>query len=97
IEEDVYLRPAHDLRGAERIRFWTHRPVPQAERVVVELETGEMRGGNAAGAALFEVKECPECGTETENAWKAFVAPASLALSILAETALAELPEYPGR
>lgn len=56
--------------------------------------SAELRGVNGPGLALAEVARCA-CGEEASGI-QPFSSGSALTLAILAETVLAELPEYPG-
>src|SRR5438093_756093 len=57
---------------------------------------GERGGGRVSGAlVLFEFSECPRCKVSAREEWRPFLSASALALSILAETALAQVPELP--
>jgi DEAD/DEAH box helicase domain-containing protein len=61
----------------------------------IDEETGECEGKGTDRRSLYKIEECPQCtSTETAN-WQPFTQPVPLALSILAESILAYLPEYP--
>jgi hypothetical protein len=100
-KDDVFLRPAGDWHDdafddAMPRLCWTTREVPGAERVALDPVTGEMQGGSS-GVPLFEVTECPSCGGKCGQSWRPFASPTGGVLTVLAETLLAELPEFPGR
>ena len=63
--------------------------------VYIDPTTGERRGTGAAGAVrMVQHSECPNCQAE-ESQITSFYSGAPLSLSILAETLLAEMPEFP--
>src|SRR5262249_18658023 len=65
--------------------------------ILFRAETGaEELDLEAAGPRLRSVEECPSCELDVGGNWEPFTSTAALVLSILAETTLAELPEYPG-
>ena len=61
----------------------------------VNPTTGDIRGSGAAGVVqLHEHRECPNCQAEFSQI-ASFYSGAPLTLSVLAETLLAKLPEFP--
>jgi DEAD/DEAH box helicase domain-containing protein len=77
-----------------RIRFFSLDEVPG--RPVIHFDPATGAYGGAGPVALSEVDACPESGTPLSAdtvGW--FAARARLQLSVVAETALAAMPEYP--
>jgi DEAD/DEAH box helicase domain-containing protein len=66
-----------------------------AVQMVVDPRDGKLRGDGAKGVVLHDVRECPRCNADPDEAWQPFSTGAALALSIVAETLLAELPLHP--
>ena len=65
------------------------------EATYIDLITGERRGSGSVGTVRLEEKtECPNCQND-KGGVVSFYSGAPIALSILAETLLAELPELP--
>ena len=63
--------------------------------IYIDPATGKRRGIGAAGAVrMAQHSECPNCQAE-ESQITSFYSGTPLSLSILAETLLAELPEFP--
>lgn len=61
----------------------------------LDEETGACEGKGTNRRKLYKIEQCPQCtSSETAN-WRPFAQAVSLALSILAESILAYLPEYP--
>lgn len=80
--------------GQTRIRFYSINELPERPRICFDPATGRY-GGNGP-IALWEVDYCPVSGTPLNAetiGW--FAARARLQLSVLAETALAAMPEFP--
>lgn len=78
--------------------YFTTRPLPEIEPAIFDPRSGELRGAGYDGLQLYRVESCPNCNPRRRagnEGWQPFVTPSSLTLSILAETALAELPELP--
>ncbi len=62
---------------------------------VVNPESGEIRGDGADGTKLYRMETCPNCG-ESDDSLNPILGTSALGLAIVAETILAELPEFPG-
>lgn len=67
---------------------------PQATQLRIKVRSAERNGATGRGVLVAEVTECPCCGAAREEL-KTFLTWTPLALAILAETVLAELPEFP--
>lgn len=63
--------------------------------MVIDPQSGQIRGAGFDGAAFFRVLECPNCGAASEE-WRSVAGNASIGLPIVAEAILSELPEFPG-
>ena len=89
-DEDDSQRPQHLLLTID----------PSASTnvaVYIDSATGERRGSSAPGAICMAKRtECPNCQAGKEQI-SSFYSGTPLTLSILAETLLAELPEFPSR
>lgn len=92
--------PANSKRS--RARYFTLEPQTETNPTFLNARTGELRGADSAGIdssrlQLFSVESCPNCNFTPRNGdgWQHFATPAALTLSILAETALTELPALP--
>jgi DEAD/DEAH box helicase domain-containing protein len=71
--------------------FSTHAAF--GEQLFLDPHTAALAG---SGLALRRIEtRCPNCGVEAGGAWNPLRMEVSLSLSVLAETALAELPELP--
>ena len=65
--------------------------------VYVDPATGDVRGSGTAGVVrLYEHWECPNCRAESSQVGS-FYSGVPLTLSVLAETLLAQLPEFPAQ
>ena len=60
----------------------------------VNPASGEVRGSKSAGVPLMRLNECPNCGADVTT-WKNTGGSSSVGLPIVAETMLAEMPEFP--
>ena len=70
---------------------------PAENTVYIDPATGERRGSNAPGAVRMSMHtECPKCQADASQI-ASFYSGTPLTLSILAETLLADLPEFPAR
>lgn len=95
-------RPAcSETEETERLHLWPGHRVAANEKqdtarstIVVDPSSGEMRGTKSVGVPLDRLKGCPNCGADTTT-WKNIGGSSSVGLPIVAETMLAELPEFP--
>jgi Lhr-like helicase len=98
IKEGRRLLPVPTGNYQNETRYFTHWQASKAEPIFLDAQTGEMRGAGYDGLKVFGLDACLNCDPRRHNgdeAWQPFVSSAGLTLSILAETALAELPELP--
>ena len=63
--------------------------------MVIDRQSGQIRGSGFDGASFFKVSDCPNCGASSEE-WHSIGGNASVGLPIVAEAILSELPEFPG-
>lgn len=80
---------------AMRVKLFSLTEVENASRRFFDPRTGSY-SGNGPGVSLWEVTECPISGVPFDKSsvgW--FAARARLQLSLIAETALAAMPEFP--
>lgn len=63
-------------------------------QIIVDPADGQMRGAGGVGVPLTRIDGCPNCG-EGPSTWKGIGGSAGAGLPIVAETMLAELPEFP--
>ena len=80
---------------SKRAQFYTHRSGLDGETQTVNPQTGDKV---ISGLTLTQLTECPHCSRPAQKAFQSFSpqSRSALSLSIIAETALAELPPYPG-
>ncbi len=94
-DEHTHLQPVPAFWPSDTIQFMTLQEHANTERIVLDAATGKY-GGSSKGKMLFySISDCPHCHVEKHEAWQPFVTSVPLTLSILAESTLAELPEYP--
>lgn len=91
------LKPVPAFQAADTIHHFVLQAPREGGLVSLERSTGRYTSGGNDMLALYEIKEnlCTTCHMDEEDGWEPFAQPTSLALSILAESILAELPEYP--
>src|SRR5207248_4447935 len=70
-------------------------PSPDAKQIGVEVETGRYDGHGSNRRFFYANKFCTSCNDENIENWKPFAQLPSLAISILAESVLSELPVFP--
>ena len=87
------FKPVPAGHPAEQIRRFSLQAAPGAEQVVLDSQVGQRRGNGSV--LVYQVGQCPRCGTEDADDWQPFAASVPLTLSILAESVLSALPEYP--
>lgn len=95
--------PPCDSRASKSfpIRLWptqkesTERGSKPGSEVVVDPTSGELRGSTAVGTRFFKIEGCPNCKAGMTS-WKPIGGNSTVGLPIVAETILAELPEFPG-
>jgi hypothetical protein len=96
MSDQDHLKPiAFPVTETRTVFYLTLQTTPNATRIVIDPTTGKHSGDGAVGRPLFLLGACPRCGEEEGPPWKAFAPAAPLTLAILAESILAELPEYP--
>ena len=74
--------------------FFTLSSLEGRDQLTIDPETGRIGGVNGKGPRVSAITECPRCKTEKWHP-QPFVSSEQLTLTILAESALTELPEYP--
>lgn len=95
-ESPLRLWPAPNYEHGKKSFFaWRACTATADKQRVVDIRTGQQRGDGAEGLKLSQLTDCLQCETPQNDAWRPFVASASLTLAVLAETALTEMPEYP--
>lgn len=85
----------------ERLHLWPEQRAAQVRddgtrrpTLKVNPASGELRGSKSAGVPLMRLNNCPNCGADATT-WKNTGGSSSIGLPIVAETMLAELPEFP--
>ncbi len=103
VEENGHLREvplALAMRGEPesgwltRLRFFSPRPIAQATQIVFNPQNGAMSGLGSPGIPLWRVTECPATGLAIGRSIRFFGSQSGLQLTLLAETALMEMPVY---
>ncbi len=94
-EMHLFLKPVLSSKLSDHIKYAVPRLYPGAEQIVLDIASGRCNGRVTNECTLYIIKECPHCKDDASDNWKPFAQPPSLALSILAESVLAGLPEYP--
>ncbi len=94
-DQQTSLKPVPSLRPPENIEFLTLDPSSKAVQIHVDMSTGRCEKRDNTALPLYTLSACPQCHNEEREEWKAFAQSAQLTLSIVAESVLAELPEYP--
>ncbi len=86
---------------AEPVRLWIPLNETDADAstaktlMVIDKQSGQIRGAGFDGAPFFRVSDCPNCGASPDE-WRSIGGSASVGLPIVAEAILSELPEFPG-
>lgn len=92
------LKPVPSLYFSKEVELLALEPHPGAIQLGLEVETGRYVG-RASNKRLFfkinESKECPSCKNKESENWRPFAQSSSLAISILAESVLSGLPDFP--
>lgn len=97
-EVSGHLRPhisLYQIRENQKTIFLIINPTSSKGRLSVNPDNGSI--GIKGALKLGKIDACPHCEETDKKNWKSFGGSISLTLSILAETALAGLPEYPGQ
>ncbi len=89
---DRRLLPVGAYDFSNRKSLFSLQPCNESQPKTIDPATGQLRGFGFNGLTVYPLNKCPRCGGEI---WQPFVSPSELTLTILAESALAELPEYP--
>ena len=88
-------RPGGENPG--RLLFSISHSHTAEETRYIHPATGEIQGSRATNAIkMYKVSECPNCQAANEDI-RSFFSGSRLILSILAETLLAEMPEFPSK
>ena len=93
---DNSLKPVPSLFPAKSVTLLALEQQPDSALLYIDALTGRYGRGQMSDRRLFyTIKACPWCNDDDSEDWKPFAQPSTLALSILAESVLAELPVYP--
>jgi len=94
-QANAYFKPVPSFYRSKGVEFIALEPYPDAVPIYIDTVTGEYneRGNNEQ--IFYMIKVCPWCNDDDVENWKPFAQIPSLAISILAESVLAELPIYP--
>ncbi len=91
------LKPVPSLHPSRDVQFLALEPYPEAVQLSVDSETGRYTRHENKGRLFYAIKTCPQCNDDDVEDWKPFAQLPTLAISILAESVLAELPVYPAQ
>src|SRR5258708_23808716 len=89
------LKPVPSLHPSRDIQLLALEPYPDGVQIYVDSMTGRYDGHGNIDRLFYAIKVCPWCTDDDVENWKPFAQLPSLAISILAESVLAELPVYP--
>lgn len=89
------LKPVPSLHPSNEIQFLALEPYPDAKQFGVDAKSGRYDGRGSNRRLFYAIKVCRSCNDEEIENWKPFAQIPSLAISILAESVLSELPVYP--
>ena len=89
------LKPVPSLHPSRDVKFMVLEPNPDGAQLNVDSITGRYDGYGVNERLFYAIKECPRCKDDDVENWKPFAQIPALAISILAESVLAELPVYP--
>lgn len=94
IYNNKHIYPVAGIKTTFKVDYFSCQPTPNAIEITIS-PNGERQGIGGKGLTVYQVDSCPRCGMNADEAWRPFISQSPLMLSILTETALAELPEYP--
>ncbi|MGZ3611111.1 MAG: DEAD/DEAH box helicase, partial [Ktedonobacteraceae bacterium] len=89
------LKPVPSLHSSRDMLFLALESYPDAKKYGIDVDTGRNDGFGSNRRIFYEIKVCRSCNDEDLENWKPFAQLPSLAISILAESVLSELPIYP--
>lgn len=92
------LKPVPSLYFSKDVELLALEPYPGAIQLRVEVGTGSYDGHGSDKRLFFKInesQECPSCKSKESENWKPFAQSPSLAISILAESVLSGLPDFP--
>jgi DEAD/DEAH box helicase domain-containing protein len=87
------FKPVPAGHPSEQIQRFSREAVPGTEQVVLNSQVDQRE--SKGSVLVYRVGPCPRCGTEDADDWQPFAGSVPLTLSILAESVLSALPEYP--
>jgi DEAD/DEAH box helicase domain-containing protein len=91
-DRDGVMHPASEAGGMTQ--YFTHKSTLIGPVVRINPTDGSWSGEGAEGVTLRAAEECPNCGAE-KSEFSSFFSHNNLAMSIVAETILSELPPFP--
>jgi DEAD/DEAH box helicase domain-containing protein len=89
------LKPVPSLYSAKQIDCLTIEKCPGSPPVIIDVVTGQFSGRSQSSQIFYLTKACPSCLEDGAENWQPFAQIPSLALSILTESVLSELPVFP--
>ena len=89
------IKPVPSLHPFQEVVFLALEPSPDAKQFGIDVETGRYDGRGNNRRQFYAIKFCPSCNDDNSENWKPFAQLPSLAISILAESVLSELPVFP--
>ena len=89
------IKPVPYQDTSSSFSLFATRPSPDEPPITIDIDTGVCNAGGTRQQVVYQVTSCPQCKTQDQEDWKPFITSSPLALSILAESVLAELPPYP--
>ena len=91
----IGLKPVPSLRSPKNAQFLALEPYPNAMQINIDSETARYDGYGNNKRPFYAIEVCPWCNDGDVENWKPFAQLPTLALSILTESVLTELPVYP--
>ncbi len=89
------LKPVPSLRPSRSVQFLALEPYLDAVQINIDSETARYDGYGNNKSPFYAIEVCPWCNDSDVENWKPFAQLPTLALSILTESVLTELPVYP--
>ncbi len=94
-DDGLRLIPAYREQGGEGETLFLQAPgASSLAPLVVDARDARRLAWGTPGLVFERISDCPCCGAGRDS-WQPFASGAALPMSIVAETALAELPPYP--
>jgi hypothetical protein len=91
-DDEGNLRRIPSERDIASGKFFAMSEIPERLGFVLNSDSGKRGGASDPGVPVWEIERCPRCD---DKDWHTFSTGAALTLSILTESALAELPDLP--